>query len=131
MSITRGLIISAAFCSVAGFAAASPTRLNDVQFVAASRCLGIISSKALGTGDAAALASYVDQQSRSRDVIAQDRADEAREDAMHEANRVAGERKDRLIAERDGACQAYIAPTSQAGGGAAHGGGAGPARTLP
>ena len=131
MSITRGLIITAAFCSVAGFAAASPPRLNDVQYIAASRCLGIVSSKTLGTSDAAALRSYVDQQSRARDVIAQDRADQAREDAMREGNRATGERKDRLVAERDGLCQAYVAPTSQAGGGAAHGGGAGPAHTLP
>lgn len=131
MSITRGLIITAALCSVAGFAAAGPTRLNDVQFIAASRCLGIVSSKTLGTSDAAAFRAFVDQQSRARDIIAQDRADEAREDAMREANRATGEHKDRLVAERDGACQVYVAPTSQAGGGAAHGGGAGPAHTLP
>jgi hypothetical protein len=76
------------------------------------------------------LKAYVDQQSRARESIAADRADEAREDAIREANRATGERKDRLVAERDGLCHAYIAPTSQAGGGA-HGGGVGPARTLP
>jgi len=130
MSWAMGLIAAAALGAVAGMAAAAPARLTDVQFIAANRCLGIISSKTLGTGEAAAFSAFLDQQGKSRDSIASDRADEARDDAMHEANRVTGERKDRLIAERDGPCQAFIAPVTQAGG-AAHGGGAGPANTLP
>jgi hypothetical protein len=131
MSVAKGLLVAAAFCAASGVAAAAPARLNDVQFIAANRCLGLVSSKTLGTGDAAALKAYVDQQSRSRDSMAWDRADEARQDATQEANRASGETKERLTAERDGPCKAYVASTSEAGGGGAHGGGAGPAHTLP
>jgi len=133
MSITRGLIIAAALSGVATLASAAPARLTDVQFVAANRCLGLVSSRTLGTSDAAALKAFVSDQSHNRDALAWERADQARDDALSEANRASGERKARLTAERDGACQAYIAPAVQAAtsGGAHKGGGATTSHTLP
>ena len=125
MTLIKGLIITAALAGVATSAIGAPKRLSDVQFIAASRCLGLMTSSALGASDdAAALKAYLSEQSRAREVIASDRADEARDLAKSEADRAGGQRKSALIPERDGACQVYLAPTTEAGGGAgaaAHG----------
>jgi hypothetical protein len=118
MSLIKRLIITAVLAGAASSAMAAPPRLSDVQYIAANRCLGLMTSSALASADAGALKAYLDQQSRARMEIVADRADEARDLARTEANRAGGARRDALVAERDGACRAYLAPTSEAGGGA-------------
>lgn len=87
--------------------AEQPTHLTDVQFVEANRCLGLMTSKALGTPDAGAMAQLVKAQTGGRIGYVYDRADQARDDAQRQANH-AGPDNSRLVAERDGVCRSLI-----------------------
>lgn len=96
--------------------AEQPTHLSDVQFVEANRCLGLMTSKALGTPDASAMSQLVKSQTGGRLGYVYDRADQARDDAQREANR-GGSQSPRLVAERDGVCHGFIGSgTSEASG---------------
>lgn len=84
-----------------------PTHLNDVQFIEANRCLGLMTSKALGTPDAKAMAQLIRGQTGGRLGYVYDRADQARDEGERDANR-GGSEGPRLIAERDGVCHSFI-----------------------
>jgi hypothetical protein len=111
-----GLIALAAAAAAPAFAA-QPTHLNDVQFVEANRCLGLMSSKSLGTQDASAMAQLVKAQDTGRIGYIYDRADQARDDAKRQADH-AGTDNARLIAERDGVCRGFIGSGSTEASGA-------------
>jgi hypothetical protein len=100
------LALAAAAGAPAAFAA-PPTHLSDVQFVQANRCLGLMTSKTLGTQDASAMSQLVKAQTGGRIGYVYDRADQARDDAQREANH-AGAENARLVAERDGVCRSFI-----------------------
>src|SRR5471032_3135864 len=102
--VTVTLAIAAACVSTA-VAVAAPTRLTDVQFIAANRCLGIESTKALAAPDADALRQLVKSQTWGRASYIYDKADQARDDGSREASRSGAEANIRLTAERDGVCR--------------------------
>jgi hypothetical protein len=111
-----GLIALAAAAAAPAFAA-QPTHLNDVQFVEANRCLGLMSSKSIGTQDASAMAQLVKAQDTGRIGYVYERADQARDDAKRQADH-AGTENARLIAERDGVCRSFIGSGSTEASGA-------------
>ena len=95
-------------CASAASAFAQPAHLSDVQFIAANRCLGLMSSKNLGTSDAATLDRFVKAQSFGRPGFVYDEADQARDDARRSANRGGAESDIHLTAERDGVCHGFV-----------------------
>ena len=109
--VTAGLMLAAA----ATVTAAAPTRLSDVQFIAANRCLGLMTSKSLGTPDAAALRQLVKDQSWGRDSYVYDKADQARDEAQSDAGRGGVDLRTRLTAERDGVCHDFLDAARTAG----------------
>jgi hypothetical protein len=108
----------AACAAVAPALAAQPNHLSDVQFVQANRCLGLMTSKAIGTPDSAALALVLKSQNGGRIGYIYDRADQARDEARRQADH-AGQDNARLIAERDGVCRSFIG-SSAADSGSPH-----------
>lgn len=110
IGIAAGLALAAATTVTA-----APARLSDVQFIAANRCLGLMTSKALGTPDAAALNKLVKEQSWGRNGYIYDKADQAREEAQSDASRGGDELHARLIAERDSVCRSLLETSSTAG----------------
>jgi hypothetical protein len=66
MRFITSTVLAAVACASAAAAFAEPAHLTDVQFVAANRCLGLMSSKTLGTPDAAALSRFLDVESTGR-----------------------------------------------------------------
>jgi len=107
-------LTAAVACAAAVPVFAAPTHLTDVQFIAANRCLGLMSSKSLGTPDAAALRLYLKSQEGGRNGYVFDRADEARRDGDRDASRSGAEIVARLTAERDGVCRGFLAATTTA-----------------
>ena len=105
-------ITSAAFavvaCASAATAFAQPAHLTDAQFIAANRCLGLMSSKTLATPDAAVLSRYLDAESDGRVPLAYDEASDARDNARRQANHSDAYSDGRLIAERDGVCRQFV-----------------------
>ena len=115
--IAAGLVLAAAATTVT----AAPTRLNDVQFIAANRCLGLMTSKSLGTSDAAAIRQVVRDQSWGREAYVYDKADQARDEAQSDAGRNGVDLRARLTAERDGLCHSFLDVARTAGApGASH-----------
>ena len=107
MRFITSVAFAAVACASAATAFAQPAHLNDVQFIAANRCLGLMSSKTLGTPDAPALAKFLDND-YGRMPLAYDEANEARDDARRQANRSNADTNARLIAERDGVCRQFV-----------------------
>jgi hypothetical protein len=104
---------------------ATPTQLTDVQYIEANRCLGLMSTKAIGTpDDAAAMKAFLKTQTIGRESFVYDQAEQARDDGQMDANRSGAEHQARLLAERDGVCRSLIGGSSNtstaAVGGANH-----------
>jgi hypothetical protein len=107
-------------CASAAVALASPTRLSDVQFIAANRCLGIEGAKAFAGSDADALRQLVKSQQWGRAAYINDKADQARDDGAREASHAGAETNVRLTSERDGVCRALVGTTTASTPSAAH-----------
>jgi hypothetical protein len=95
-------------CATATAVFAEPVHLSDGQFIAANRCLGLMSSKTLATPDAATLATYLKTQESGRQGFVYDRADQARDGGRHDASRGGPENLMHLTAERDGVCHGFV-----------------------
>ena len=105
MSLIKAFAIVAPLAlSTAAFAA--PTHLTDSQFIAASRCEGLMSSSALGRQDTRGLEALLKAEGGARQNEVYDRADEARQNAQRDASHAGTYGKASLVAERDGACRA-------------------------
>ena len=112
MRFAIATITLAAACASAAVAVAAPSRLSDVQFLAANRCLGIESAKSFAGPDADALRQLIKSQTWGRDSYIYDKADQARDDGQREASRSGAENNVRLTAERDGVCRALVSTTT-------------------
>ena len=110
----------AVFAAAAATAVAAPARLSDAQFIAINRCLGIESSKTLGTDHLAAFEQLVKSQDWARQSYIAEKADEARQTARDEASRAGPEHNLGLVAERDGVCRSFLATTTASTPAAAH-----------
>lgn len=101
-------LAGAALTAAAAPAFAEAARWTDAEYLRASRCLGLAEAKALGPVDASALTARVKDQGPGREPYLRDRAGALREEARR-AGRTGGEdAKAKLMAEREGACQAYL-----------------------
>lgn len=90
------------------FAAGASERWTDGQYLQANRCLALAQSAALGelpTGD---LAAQIKSQEFGRGSNITDRGVSLRAEATRQSKTKDGERKAKLLAERDGVCKAYL-----------------------
>jgi hypothetical protein len=112
---------AAVVCATAFAASAEPAHLNDVQFIAANRCLGLMGAKATDP-DAATLGRLVQAESAGRTGFVYDRADQAREDGRRDAGRTGAYMTAKVAEERDGLCHAFVdrAATTAAAAHTAH-----------
>ncbi len=100
-------LIAAAALAATTAAIASPSEMTDGQYLSAVRCQALMSSPALGKVDTTAISSVVKTQSGGRVGAVADRADDVRADALRQASHAGATERAALIAERDGACQAF------------------------
>ena len=117
--VTASLALVAA-CASAAVAVAAPSRLSDVEFIAANRCVGLESSKAFAGPDAEALRQLVKSQEWGRNAFIYDKADQARDDGARDASRSGAENNVRLASERDGVCRTLASTTTASGPSASH-----------
>ncbi len=100
-------IIAIAALSATTAAIASPAQMTDSQYLGAVRCQALMSSPALGKVDTAAISSVINNQSGARMPAVLDRADDVRAQTLRQASQSDASGRASLIAERDGACQAF------------------------
>ena len=103
----KALIVTAvAFAAFAGVAQAGVSNLNYLE---AARCRGLAASENLGKLDTTALDAFLRDEGSARDLAVRTSAINRMQSALKEANAADGEKKAKLLAQREGACAAYIA----------------------
>ena len=96
--------------AVASFASAAHAgSVTNLQFLEAARCRGLAGSENLGKLDTASLDVFLRTEAGTRDPAALNSAQNKLKAAAKEADAADGEKKVKLLAERDKACGAYIA----------------------
>lgn len=105
MKFAAALLITAGLATAS--AASASTIKTDLDYLKASRCEGIAAG--LGT-DATSLRATLKEESRVRSDVIVNRA----KDEMDRAKRQTGDAnmKDRLTAELNGPCMAYLSPSN-------------------
>jgi hypothetical protein len=86
-------------------AAAAGSRLTDTQYVQAARCEALASASSLGGSSPNAFDALVHDQERGRTETAYEAAQNAKENAAHQARFAGAYEKSQLTAERDGPCR--------------------------
>jgi hypothetical protein len=103
-----GLVLAVGAATSASALAAE--RLSDQAFIKANRCAALAGSEALGPMDTTVINATLKAEGRGRQpavvTMAQDAAASARRQARN------ADSKDRLQAELNGACVAYLRPAS-------------------
>ena len=106
---TAAILLATLGLAVAGSAMASD-HLTDVDYLKANRCRGLAAG--LGQGDVASLDALIKTEGRSRVQIVYEKGLEVQTRAKREA--AGTDAKDRLTAELNGACVAYMGAGSGA-----------------
>jgi len=102
----KTIIAIAAMAATTG-AIAAPSQMSDMQYLSAVRCQALMSSSALGKEDTSAINAVIKSQSSGRVSALFDRAESVRAETLSQASRANGASRASLLAERDGACQAF------------------------
>jgi hypothetical protein len=92
--------------AVAGSAAAA-SRATDVDYLRANRCKGLAAG--LGSTDVSGIDAFLKVEGRSRAAYIEQRGEEEMKRAKRETSDA--NRKDRLVAELNGPCMAYVGPS--------------------
>jgi hypothetical protein len=101
-----GLVLAAGAATSASALAAE--RLSDQAFIKANRCAALASSEALGPMDTTAISATLKTQGKGRQPVVVTMAQEEATSARRQAK--SADNKDRLQAELNGACVAYLRP---------------------
>jgi hypothetical protein len=100
------IIATVAAASLAS--AAHAGSITNLQFLEAARCRGLAGSENLGKLDTASLDTFLRTEGSARDLAVRTSAKNKIEAARKEADAADGEKKTKLLAEREGNCGAYI-----------------------
>jgi len=100
---TAAVLLAAIGLAVAGAAAASD-HLTDLDYLKANRCRGL--AEGLGSGDVAGLDALIKTEGRSRVETIYTKGQEELNRGKKEASRT--DSRDRLSAELNGPCTAYL-----------------------
>lgn len=102
--------VAAIALAVASFAAAGSAlaadRATDLDYLKASRCKGI--AEGVGSTDTAGLDAFLKTNGAGRVAYVSERASTEQDKAKRESRKT--ERRDRLTAELNGPCMAYMGP---------------------
>jgi len=97
----------AAVSALAGAAQASAAASN-YEFLQAARCRGLAASEGLGKLDTAGIDTFLRSEGGSRELPVRASAQRKIVDAQKEGDKADGAKKEKLLAERTGACSAWL-----------------------
>lgn len=103
------IVAAAAVLFATAGAAQAATNISNFQFLEAARCRGLAASEGLGKVDTAAIDAFLREQGESREGVVRASASKKISGAQREADQAQGDKKAKLLAERDGVCAAWIA----------------------
>lgn len=102
----KALII--ATVAVASFAGVANAGVSNFQYLEAARCRALASSENLGKLDTAAIDEFLRNEGSTRTLAVKTSAQNKMSGAAKDAASADGEKKAKLLAERDGACATYL-----------------------
>jgi len=111
----KKLIIATAvaIAALAGAAQAAEA-VSNLEVLQAARCRGLAASEGLGKIDTAAIDTFLKQEVAGRDVAVRTSATNKMTAAQKEGDKAQGAKKEKLLAERSGACSSFLGGSSTA-----------------
>jgi hypothetical protein len=97
-----------AVSALTGVAQAATGAVSDFDFLQAARCRGLAASEGLGKLDTAGIDAFLKVQSNNRESNVLNSARSKISGAQKDGDKASGAKKDKLLAERSGACSTYI-----------------------
>jgi len=88
--------------------AQAATAVSDYDFLQASRCRGLAASEGLGKLDTASIDAFLKVQANNRESHVLNSARSKISGAQKDGDKASGAKKDKLLAERSGACSTYL-----------------------
>lgn len=102
------IVASVVAVSALAGAAQAGTSATNYEFLQAARCRGLAASEGLGKVDTANIDAFLRDQGASREGPVRVSAKNKIADAQKEGDKAEGAKKDKLLAERSGACSAWL-----------------------
>lgn len=104
----KKVIIAAVAAASALAGAAQAAEISNTQFLQAARCRGLAASDGLGKLDTASIDAFLKQETGSRELPVRVSANNKISGAQKEGDKAEGAKKEKLLAERSGACSAWL-----------------------
>lgn len=104
----KKVIIAAVAAASALAGAAQAAEISNTQFLQAARCRGLAASDGLGKLDTASIDAFLKQETGSRELPVRASANNKISGAQKEGDKAEGAKKEKLLAERSGACSAWL-----------------------
>ncbi|GGL26490.1 MULTISPECIES: hypothetical protein [Caulobacter] len=104
----KKVIIAAAVALSALAGAAQAAEVSNTQFLQAARCRGLAASEGLGKLDTAGIDAFLKQETGARELPVRVSANNKISGAQKEGDKADGAKKEKLLAERSGACSAWL-----------------------
>jgi hypothetical protein len=104
----KKIIIAAIVAASAWPGAAQAAEISNTQFLQAARCRGLAASEGLGKLDTAGIDAFLKQETGSRELPVRASANNKISGAQKEGDKADGAKKEKLLAERSGACSAWL-----------------------
>ena len=114
----KKIIIAAVVTASAMTGVAQAAEISNTQFLQAARCRGLAASEGLGKLDTAGIDAFLRQETGSRELPVRVSANNKISGAQKEGDKAEGVKKDKLLAERSGACSNYLGAATASTGGA-------------
>jgi hypothetical protein len=104
----KKMIAAAVAVSALAFAAQASAAVSNLQLLEAARCRGLAGSETLGKLDTAKIDALLKSESSARELAVRTSIVNKMSSALKEANAADGAKKDKLLAERSGACATWL-----------------------
>ena len=104
----KKIILTAVIAAAAFAGAAQAGTAPTAAYLQAARCRGLATSEGLGAVDVTNIDAFMKQEGAGLDAKTRFALGSKISSAQKEGNRARGAAKDKLLAERSGACSAYL-----------------------
>ncbi|CAN5262536.1 hypothetical protein BH10PSE4_BH10PSE4_03700 [soil metagenome] len=101
-------IIVATVVAISALAGAAQAGTSNYEFLQAARCRGLAASDGLGKLDTSNIDTFLKQEGSARELPVRVSAGNKITAAQKEGDKADGAKKDKLLAERSGACSAWL-----------------------
>ena len=111
----KKIIVAAVVVSALAGVAQASAGTSNLQLLQAARCRGLAASETLGKIDTTSIDAFLKQESSARELAVRTSMVNKMAGAQKEGDKAEGAKKDKLLAERSGACTAWLSGGASTG----------------